>query len=153
MTTFTDAQVAAFLAAREAELLAKDRRVAVAFTASFRHDLPASGGVYAFFHAGGLFYIGETTSLRQRLGTHMRNPENHVLALKIARQLFDRANGKGSAGSKKKFEEQHKEVTRQWVSKNLQVAFVATPIGRKELEDHLCGTHKPEFNKRYPVLP
>lgn len=130
-----------------------NRRIAVSFDAKFREELPESGGVYAFFHANDIFYIGETTSLRQRLGIHMRNPENHVLALKIARQLYDRTHGKGSAGSKKKFEEAHKETTRKWVSDNLCVSFVALPIGRKELEDRLCMKHEPEFNKRYPALP
>lgn len=153
MTTFSDQQVAAFLAAKEAELFKPDQRIAITFDADFRHALPATGGVYAFFHNDAVFYIGETTSLRQRLGTHMRNPENHVLALKIARQLFDHAHGDGTAGSKKKFDEEHKEATRKWVSENLRVAFVPIPIGRKELEDRLCSMHEPEFNKRYPVLP
>jgi len=153
MANFTEAEVDAYLNARAAELLDPARRRPIAFDEAFRASIPASGGVYAFFYGDELFYIGETTSLRQRLGNHMRNPENHVLALKIARQLHDRIHGEGSAGSQKKFVEEHKANTRQWVVENLQVAFVPLTIGRRELEERLCGLHAPTFNHRYPVLP
>jgi predicted GIY-YIG superfamily endonuclease len=153
MATFSEAEVNAYLDARGAELLDPARRGNVAFDEAFRTSIPATGGVYAFFYGNELFYIGETTSLRQRLANHMRNPENHVLALKIARQLHDRIHGEGAAGSQKKFVEEHKESTRQWVVQNLQVAYVPLTIGRRELEERLCAQLAPMFNHRYPVLP
>jgi len=153
MASFTPAQVNAYLEARAAELFDPARRLRITFDEEFRVSIPASGGVYAFFHGNQLFYVGETTSLRQRLAIHMRNPENHVLALKIARRLHDRIHGEGAAGSQKKFAEDHKGSMRRWVADNLQVAFVPLLIGRKELEERLCAQHAPMFNDRYPVLP
>jgi len=153
VTEFKAEEVVAYFKALEAELLDPNRRTAFGFAAEFRESVPEAGGVYVFFHQGRVVYVGETTSLRQRLAVHMRNPENHVLALKIARLLYDKLNGSGSAGSARKFLESHKEATRQWAASNLHVAFADMAIGRKELEERLVAHHAPLFNARYPELP
>ncbi|MFC7300294.1 GIY-YIG nuclease family protein [Cognatiluteimonas weifangensis] len=153
MTNFANHEIAAFFDARQAELLDLSRRVPMTFAREFRINLPIEGGVYVFFFQSSVFYVGETTSIRQRIGMHMRNPENHVLALKIARHLYDRSHGLGAAGSQKKFSEQHKESTRQWIQEHLHVCYVPMLLGRKELEERLVCQLNPEFNKRYPQLP
>lgn len=153
MTDFTDDEIGRFLTAREAELFDSQLRVVAALDTQFRDSLPVGGGTYAFFHGDSIFYVGETTSLRQRLATHMRNPENHVLLLKIARLLYDQEHGDGTAGKMKKFEEAHKKKTRAWVRNNLHVAHARLSIGRKELEEMLVSKHSPPFNERYPKLP
>jgi predicted GIY-YIG superfamily endonuclease len=152
-TSFSEKDVHTFFDSREAELTAPASRTPFEFTADFRKALPTKGGVYVVFHERDVIYVGETTSLRHRLGVHMRNPENHVLALKLARLLYDKANGNGSAGSTRKFKESHKAATREWIRQNLSVSYVHLPIGRKELEERLVGKYDPEFNKRYPQLP
>jgi len=146
-------QVDQYFATCEQFLLDVANRIPITFDAPFKRVVPTGGSVYVFFINGVPFYVGETTSIRQRLGGHMRNPENHVMALKLARLLHDQIHGVGSAGSTRKFPEPHKQSTRAWIETNLQVAFLQMPIGRKELEELLITKHSPEFNKRYPVLP
>ena len=153
MTRLTQAQIDAFLNAKEAELLDPGNRAPIHFGREYARSLPESGGTYVFFFHDEVFYVGETTSLRQRLAVHMRNPENHVLILKIARLLYDEINGPGLAGSRRKFDESHKARSRRWVERHLRVALVDLGIGRKELEERLVQKHSPPFNERYPSLP
>jgi GIY-YIG catalytic domain-containing protein len=145
-------QVDEYFTACEQALLDVTNRTAITFDKAFKISIPPEGGVYVIFFGGAPFYVGETTSIRQRLAGHMRNPENHVMALKLARLLHDQAHGVGTAGSTRKFSEIHKRATRTWIATNLQVAFLAMPIGRKELEERLIAKHTPEFNKRYPFV-
>jgi len=148
----TDEEVFAFLDHSDRHLSDPQNRAAFAYTTHFRARLPQHGGVYVFFLNDEVVYVGETKSLRQRLGNHMRNPENHVLALKIARLLFDILNGPGAAGSRRAFAEDHKQLTRDWVARSLQVAWLPVQLGRKELEEFLIEAYDPEFNKRYPTV-
>jgi hypothetical protein len=142
-----------FLRDQENELMAAKGRRKMSFSDRFRNSLPESGGIYAFFCKGKIFYVGETTCLRKRLASDMRNPENHVLALKIARLLYDAKYGNGSAGKEKKFEEAHKAATRKWIEDNLRVKCFSMLIGRRELEERVHANRRPEFNDRYPQLP
>ncbi|MEM9560232.1 MAG: hypothetical protein AAF995_07985 [Planctomycetota bacterium] len=143
----------AYFSACESDLLAAENQMQIRFGAQFAVTIPRSGGAYLFHFQDRVLYAGETTSLRQRLAVHMRNPENHVLILKIARQLYDWEHGHGASGNRRRFDEAHKERSRQWVEQHLSVSFRQMRIGRKELEEFLVERHQPEFNKRYPTLP
>ena len=83
----------------------------------------------------------------------MRNPENHVLMLKLTRLLWDKIHGEDQAGSRRVFPHEHRAVAMDWISENLTVSYLALGIGRKELEERLIANHDPSFNQRYPKLP
>ena len=143
----------AHFVAAEAYLLDPANRVQMAYDNNFRENIEQTGGSYIFFYGDIVMYTGETTNLRQRLGVHMRNPENHVLMLKLTRLLWDQLYGEGAAGNRRVFPHDHREHVRNWISEHLTVAYLSLNIGRKELEERLIGNHDPPFNQRYPHLP
>ena len=137
----------------EEYLLNPVNRVPMEYTSDFKNNVSESGGSYIFFHNDLIIYTGETTNIRQRLGVHMRNPENHVLMLKLTRLLWDQIHGEGEAGNRRVFPHDHRAVVMGWISDNLTVSYLSLGIGRKELEERLIINHGPSFNQRSPHLP
>lgn len=79
--------------------------------ASSVHDVPAAGGVYAFFTPEGrVFYIGSTVNLSRRVKQHIRNRrefENFsirfrecVYSLYVEMELIKRLRPEGNANGR-----------------------------------------------------
>ena len=116
-----DTTVPTFLSAREAELIAAERRVLMA-APNWAEDVPLEAGVYAVWENDHPIYVGETSSLRARM-SDLARPVNHTFARKTCKS-FEIAETS--------LEELAAAMRAKYV-----LSFVTVSLGRAEVEEFL----------------
>jgi hypothetical protein len=107
-----------------------------AWTSGFR-DRP---GVYAFFVMGRLQYVGETSSVRDRM-VDMLDTRHHVLRSHLGADWLEGTPYYRPASSKRQFPLHIEELLNYFIRTYVTVRITYTLIGRKELEDWLTRKH------------
>ena len=106
---------------------------------------PEDAGVYAVFDNGTLIYVGETGSLSARMADFL-DSRNHVLRRSLGNTLFKDMDGFRQASAHKRFPDHVEDKNTEYIESRLTVAAVVVPLGRKEIEEHLVGKHRPLYN-------
>ncbi|MEW8372644.1 MAG: GIY-YIG nuclease family protein [Candidatus Thiodiazotropha sp.] len=125
-------------------LFEKSNRKTFDTTTKWAKQVTRDAGVYAFFDQDNVVYIGESGSLKARMGD-VRRTVNHTLRRNIGAKLFSEIEGYKKATSKMKFPE-HIEILVDEYMKKLHTAIVPVPFGRTEVEEYLVRKFKPKFN-------
>lgn len=130
----------------EQEILSQTKRMDFNVDPKWKKDIPEKAGVYVFFENNEIVYIGETKSLRARMGD-VRRTVNHTLRRKIGTQLFSQIKGFQEATSKKKFPDHIEKSIDEYMNK-LNVTIFPIPFGRSEVEEFLINKYEPRFNSK-----
>ncbi len=110
------------------------------------NQIAPDAGIYVFFRKDKVVYVGESGSLKARMGD-VRRTVNHTLRRNIGDKLFSRIKGYAKATSKRKFPESIEKKVNEYME-TLHVVVVPVPFGRTEIEEYLVEKHKPKFNTK-----
>jgi hypothetical protein len=122
----------------------KARRVLLTreWVGQFRDD----PGVYVFFKDDEPCYVGETSSIQDRMRDMLRT-QQHVLRRHIGADRFRNVSGYTAASSRSKFPHHVEERLNHYIRERVTVKVTYTLIGRKELEEWIAGRRKGLYNK------
>ncbi len=137
-----------FLAVCEELLLLEGRRKVFGSSRQWAKQFSLNPGVYAVFELGKLAYVGESGSLRGRMGD-LFDTRNHTLRRSLGTQRCSEIAGFEPATSKRTFPSHIEEWLGAYMSRSLAIAVVETPFGRREIEEHMIAKHGPlPYNKK-----
>lgn len=138
-----------YLLELKSTLFENDNWKDILLTRAWTTTIPSVAGVYALKEANEIVYVGETGNLRGRM-TDLLDSRHHTVRRSIGHKLFANLEGFIQATTKKKFPEHIEILVNDHIRKNLQIAFIQVPLGRKELEEYIEKNIKEEIklNKR-----
>lgn len=122
----------------------KSNRKMFGITTKWTKQITRDAGIYAFFDQDNVVYIGESGSLKARMGD-VRRTVNHTLRRNIGTKLFSEIEGYEKATSKKKYPEHIEILVNEYMEK-LHTVIVPVPFGRTEVEEYLVSKFEPKFN-------
>ncbi|MCU7839484.1 MAG: hypothetical protein KZQ94_08895 [Candidatus Thiodiazotropha sp. (ex Troendleina suluensis)] len=115
-------------------------------TTKWAKQITKDAGIYAFFDQDKVVYVGESGSLKARMGD-VRRTVNHTLRRNIGAKLYSDIEGYEKATSKKKFPEHIERLVNEYME-TLHAVIVPVPFGRTEVEEYLVSKLKPMFNTK-----
>jgi len=108
-------------------------------------DFSNSPGVYIFFENDKVVYVGETTSIKERM-RDILDTRHHTLRRKIGAFNFSDIPEYKKANSKTKFPSIIEDLVSNWMVKKMKLSFIEVRLGRKELEDLIIKKYNPKYN-------
>lgn len=127
------------------EKLSSSERVSVPHVAATTREFPDLPGVYCIWEKDKLCYVGETSSLRGRMGDIQRTL-NHTFRRKVGKANFSAVEGYKDASSGNKFPPHIEEFLNGYIMENARLSYLPVDFGRKELEEYICHKYKPQYN-------
>lgn len=127
------------------DLLIKNDRLGITLNRFWSKDFADSPGVYIFFENSKIVYVGETSSIKERM-RDILDSRHHTLKRKIGVFNFFDTPGFKKANSKTKFPEHIEELVSNWMIKKMKLSFISVELGRKELEELIIKTYNPKYN-------
>jgi excinuclease UvrABC nuclease subunit len=125
--------------------LINKKRLSITLNRVWSLDFFDAPGVYVFFEKNNIVYVGETTSIKERM-RDVLDTRHHTLRRKIGALNFSDMLGFRKANSKTKFTPQIEELVSKWMVKNMELSFIKLDLGRKELEESIIKSYKPKYN-------
>jgi len=144
---FTEKEIEKYFEEIESELLKKEKRISVKFGKEWTNQFPAKPAVYMFFEDGKICYIGETGSIKGRMGD-LRNTKNHNLRRNVGAAKFSEHKEYIKASSSRGYHKEIEEFLNITLEKNFAVSYFEIQIGRKEFEEWIYTKHN-SINKLY----
>lgn len=132
------------------ELLAQGERAIFGSPTSPWFDLiaPKGAGLYVVEHPEmGLLYIGESSSVAERYGTHSTTTRMSALRRHIAEDLLDFELIAGNDGKKMRLPVQQDLAVTEFL-RGCKIRAMSLGFGRYELEEHLIRKHRPLLNRK-----
>jgi len=125
-------------------LINKDK-LDITLNRAWSQDFYDAPGVYIFFEQNNIVYVGETTSIKERM-RDILDTRHHTLRRKIGALNFSEITGYKRANSKSKFIPLIEELVSEWMIKRMKFSFVQVSLGRKELEELVIKRYNPKYN-------
>jgi len=129
----------------EKQLVENNKIVQVELNREWSKQFPLGAGVYLIRENDAICYVGETGSLRARMGDLLQT-RNHVIRRNIGKVNFCSHQMFEKPSSKKMFHPEIEQLLEQWMCGKLTVCCLEVNLGRKELEELLFEKHKPKYN-------
>lgn len=114
----------------------KKSKIPFEFTTKWSQQFEDEAGIYAIFDNEQLIYIGETASIRKRMGD-LRRTINHTFRRKLG---FELSGIKYS--SKQKYTVEIENAINQYYIQNLRVVPVYLNFGRSEVESYIIRKYQ-----------
>ena len=127
--------------------LKKTNRHKISLKRKWTSIFPSCAGIYIVFEKGKLVYVGETGNLKDRM-KDLGRTVNHTLRRAVGNEKFCYIKGWEKATSKRRFNDKIEKLITGYFRKNMEVSFLAIPLGRKELEEWIIEKFKPHYNKK-----
>jgi hypothetical protein len=144
-TSVTSEAAVEHIEAHVSHLRDRSHARAMLLTAEWPKQFPASPGVYAVFDEKNLIYVGESGSLRERMGD-LRETRHHTLRRQLGAVMFGDQTDFRHGSSKARFPDSIEAVLNEYIRGHLTVNVVVVNLGRKEIEELLINREKPKFN-------
>ncbi len=129
------------------ENLLNSKKLDIEISRNWNDNFPRKAGVYVFFENDTIVYVGETTSLKDRMKDVLRTL-NHTLRRKIGEHNFLNHKNYTKASSITKYHPDIESKVDQWFTKKMKMSFLPVPLGRKELEELLVKEYNPKYNSK-----
>lgn len=129
------------------ENLLNSKKLDIEISRSWNDNFPREAGVYVFFENDTIVYVGETTSLKDRMKDVLRTL-NHTLRRKIGEHNFSNHKNYTKASSITKYHPDIEIKVDQWFTKKMKMSFLPVPLGRKELEELMVKEYNPKYNSK-----
>lgn len=143
----SDKQILSHLEDMENELMKNENKKKVDLSNDWAKEFPDEPGVYVAFENRQVVYVGETGNLQCRM-KDLRNTLNHSFRRNIGRVRFSHIRGYQDASSKKKFPQHVENKVENWLTTKIKISYLATELGRKELEERIFKRYSPVYNKK-----
>jgi excinuclease UvrABC nuclease subunit len=127
------------------DCLINKERLTITLNRAWSRDFFDGPGVYVFFEKNNIVYVGETTSIKERM-RDVLDTRHHTLRRKIGAFNFSEVPGFKKANSKAKFITQIEDLVSEWMNKKMKFSFVQASLGRKELEELIIKRYSPKYN-------
>jgi len=127
--------------------LLNSKRLNIEISKSWNSNFPNETGVYIFFEDGNIVYVGETTSLKERMRDVLRT-FNHTLRRKIGKNNFENHKNYTKASSTNKYHPDIEIEIDRWLIDKMEMSFLPVFLGRKELEELMVKEYNPKYNSR-----
>jgi len=125
--------------------LINKEKLNVVLNRNWSRDFFDEPGVYVFFEKDNIVYVGETTSVKERM-RDILDTRHHTLRRKIGALNFFEIPGYKTANSKTKFIPIIEEMVSEWMVKKMKFSFIQVNLGRKELEELIIKKYNPKYN-------
>jgi len=126
-------------------LLIENNKIKIILNRSWSRDFMDKPGVYVFFEKNEIVYVGETSSIKERM-RDILDSRHHTLRRKIGVFNFSEVPGFKKANSKIKFSPNIEQMVSDWMTKKMKLSFVNVQLGRKELEELIIKKYNPKYN-------
>lgn len=126
-------------------LLIKNDKIEIVLNRFWSRDFIKKPGVYVFFEKDEIVYVGETSSIKERM-RDVLDTRHHTLRRKIGVLNFSNIPGFRQANSKTKFPPDIEQLVSDWMIKKMRLSFVSAQLGRKELEELIIKKYNPKYN-------
>jgi len=131
----------------EKKLIEENKPVHVELTREWSKQFPIGAGVYVVREDNLVCYVGETGSLRARMGDLLET-RNHVIRRNIAKTNFSSHQLYEKASSTKTLHPEIELILENHICSRLTVSCAEINLGRKELEEFLFDKYKPKYNTK-----
>lgn len=126
-------------------LLIENDKMEITLNRFWSRDFIDKPGVYVFFEKNEIVYVGETSSIKERM-RDILDSRHHTLRRKIGVFNFSEVPGFKKANSKNKFPPNIEQMVSNWMAKKMKLSFVNVQLGRKELEELIIKKYNPKYN-------
>lgn len=129
------------------KLICKKTKERISLTRNWVEQFPKEAGVYVLFEKNKLVYVGETSSIKERM-TDFLNTRNHTVRRKVGAFNFSEIKGYHPASSRIKFPDHIEKLVIDWLEKKVKLSYLVVDLGRKELEEFIQDKYNPKYNSR-----
>jgi len=138
-----------YLTDLKSKLFAADNWNKITLTRQWTSTVPSKAGVYVLREGTEIVYVGETGNLKGRMND-LLDSRHHTIRRTIGKNLFSNLKGFIQATTKVKFPDEFEILVNEHICNNLNIAYLAVELGRKELEEFIEQDIKKEIklNKR-----
>jgi hypothetical protein len=123
-----------YLNQQKNELMKPDNWRPIILTRLWAVQAPNEAGVYVLKEGDNLIYVGETGNLRGRMDD-LLDSRNHCIRRTLGERLYSDHIDFQKATASLKFPPEIETLLNTHISDNLSIAYLAVPLGRKELEE------------------